>query len=253
MPVLKIDSSACVVLTAKLEKLHRSAFPSAVRGTLNKAAFDVKQNTMLKSAKHTFINRKENFFKANSSVDMARGYDVSMMKSAVGFVSSNLKYNNHAVKELEQQEYGGKIGERDFIPLDDAREGQSIRQAVRPGNRLRSIRGRMKGSLRNIIDASKGPGIGRTQQFIKSALFAGAGGYVIGNFGKRILYQIISVKKRRGQMIEIKKRKLYSVESRRSVKIQETGFMRRASNETASKINRFYAEEAQRQFQKLSR
>lgn len=251
MPILKVDTTACVKLTAKLEKLHKSAFPSAVRGTLNKAAFDVKQNTMLKSSRRTFVNRKENFFKANSNVTMAQGYDVPSMRSAVGFISSNLKYNNFAVKELDQQEYGGKIPQRDFIPLDEAREGNNVRQAVRPGNRLRSIRGRMQGTLRNIIDSSKGPGTSKSQQFIKSAIYAGAGGYVIGNFGKQILYRIVSIRKRAGQMIDIKKTKLYSLKPGRSVAIRQTGFMRRASNETATKLTRFYNDEAQRQFQRF--
>lgn len=250
MPIFNINSSAAVKFTAKLERMHKSALPGAIRGTLNKAAFDVKQNTMPESAHTTFVKRNPNFFIANSNVTMAMGYDVNTMRASVGFISSNLKYNNYAIKELEQQEYGGSIDERDYIPLDEAREGQSIKQPVRPGFRLKSIRNRVKGSLKNIIDSANGPGSGR-QKFIKSAIFAGKGGYVIGNYGKRILYRIESVRKRRGQMIEIKKTKLYSVETRRRVKIKETGFMRRASNKTAGKMAMFYENEAQRQFDRL--
>ncbi|MBL4809315.1 MAG: hypothetical protein JKY43_04565, partial [Phycisphaerales bacterium] len=41
-----VNTDAVVSLTNKLEKLHKSAFPVAVRGTLNSAAFDVKQKSM---------------------------------------------------------------------------------------------------------------------------------------------------------------------------------------------------------------
>ena len=49
--ILNVNTDAVVALTNKLEKLHRSAFPVAVRSTLNSAAFDMKKDTILKSAK----------------------------------------------------------------------------------------------------------------------------------------------------------------------------------------------------------
>jgi hypothetical protein len=60
------------------------------------------------SHKH-FINRKPNFFKANSKVIMAQGYDIKTMRATVGFTPTNAKYNNFAVNELEQQEHSGTI------------------------------------------------------------------------------------------------------------------------------------------------
>jgi hypothetical protein len=94
---------------------------------LNKAAFDVKQNTMLKSAEASFVKRQPNFFKANSRVEMASGWDLDKMQATVGFNSSGLKggSNNHAVEDLEQQERGGTIKSRSFIPTDSVPDGGS--------------------------------------------------------------------------------------------------------------------------------
>ena len=89
--ILNINSNAVVSYTNTLEKLHKSAFPVAIRETLNSAAFDVKKNTMPLSAKKSFIERQPTFFKANSKVDKATGFNTSTMKSTVGFFSNNLK------------------------------------------------------------------------------------------------------------------------------------------------------------------
>lgn len=48
---LNVNTDATVALTNKLEKLHKSAFPVAVRSTLNSAAFDMKK-------RHDFKKRK---------------------------------------------------------------------------------------------------------------------------------------------------------------------------------------------------
>jgi hypothetical protein len=107
---------------------------------------------MLASADKHFEKRSPNFFRANSKVEKATGWDVKSMRATVGFVSHNLKYNNEAVRELEQQEHGGSIDHRTFVPLDDARKGGNP-TPVRPMNRLKSIRS--AGSLSSIPDASK--------------------------------------------------------------------------------------------------
>ncbi|KKN42121.1 hypothetical protein LCGC14_0716250, partial [marine sediment metagenome] len=76
MAILNVNTDEVVRYSNKLEKLHRSAFPIAIRGTLNNAAFDVKQKTMPVSAEKEFVNRQPNFFKANSKVNMAKGFNV---------------------------------------------------------------------------------------------------------------------------------------------------------------------------------
>ncbi len=239
---ININNDEVVQLTNKLEKLHRSALPVAIRSTLNSAAFDVKQKTMPASAERKFINRSRNFFKANSRVDMAKGFDVDTMKSTVGFVTSRLRGSDQAVEDLEQQEYGGSIKGRSFIPMDTARGGSKTK-AVRPGNRLSKIK--------NIINAAKTRGRTKKEKFVRSALRAGKDGYVIGNFEPKVLYKITSITRRGNQMI-IKKKPLYSFEENRSIKVSKTGFMESATLRSIKKMNDFYIKEAQKQIQRLA-
>lgn len=248
--VLNINSDAAVQFTRTLETMHRSALPSAIRGTLNRAAFDVKKVTMPASSQRRFVNRKPNFFKANSSVQMASGFNVPSMRAIVGFVSANANYNNYAVLELEEQEYGGDIDHRTFVPLDSVRTGSSRIAPVRPGNRLRNLRKLVNDDLSNIVESNRGRGMGKGQ-FVSSAIHVGKGGLIIGNFGKKILYKIEDITREKGKT-KIKTRPLYSFEQGRSVHIKETHFMRDASMESAGKMERFFAEEAERQIVRLT-
>lgn len=241
--ILNINSDAAVKFTNTLEKLHKSALPNAIRSTLNSAAFDVKQNTMPAKAKSEFVNRSPNFFKANSRVEMAKGWDVSQMKSIVGFTENGLQGgNNYAVKDLEQQEYGGTIKSKSFIPTDEARSSGSNAKPVRPVNRLSNVK--------NVVKAGKKGA--KKSDFVKSAIHAGVGGHVIGNFIKKKLFRIDSIKKSRGA-IKIRKTAIYSFEEGRSVQVKATGFMRSASIQSANKMEMFYAIEAGKQVKRLQK
>lgn len=220
--------------------MKRSALPNAIRNTLNKAAFDVKQRTMPKTAAENFEKRQPNFFKANSRVQMAKGFDINSMQSAVGFTGTNLKgQNNFAVKDLEQQEYGGSIQKKAFIPMQTARSGGNSRP-VRPSNRLSVIT--------NIVNSNTTPGKNKKQQFLNAVKKAGPGGYVIGNKTKKVLWRVESIKKGK-----IKMKPLYSYEQNRSVSVKGTGFMRSASMQSGKRIEDFYIAEAKRQIERLAK
>jgi hypothetical protein len=243
---LNINTDATVIFTNKIERLHRSALPNAIRNTLNKVAFDVKQNTMPRSADDAFEKRSPNFFKANSRVDMANGFNINSMRSTVGFTENKLQgRNNHAVDDLEQQEHGGAIKKRSFIPTDIARGGSNSRP-VKVGNRLSKIS--------NIVNVSNAQGKNKHEKFIKSAVHAGKGGYVISN---DILWRIDSIKTKKVRVIgryrttKIKATPIYSFDKGRSVNVHATGFMRRASMESVNKIDQFYITEAKKQIERL--
>ncbi len=241
--ILDINNDAAVVLTNKLEKLHKSALPVAIRTTLDSAAFDVKQDTMPKSADRAFINRNKNFFKANSRVEKGQGFNINAMKSTVGFITSKLRGSNQAVEDLEQQESGGTIEGRSFIPMDTARGGSKTK-SVRPGFRFSNIR--------NIVNSAKTPGVSKRSKFIKAALRAGRGGYVLGNNTPITLFKITSIAKRGGRLI-IRSLPLYSFKQGRSIRVSGTGFMKSASLKSANKLNEFYVKQANRQIQRLTR
>lgn len=230
-----------MVFANRLEKFRKSALPNAIRGTLNSLAFDVKQRTMPVSADKHMEKRKPNFFKANSKVLMARSGDIKTMKAVVGFVSSNATYNNFAVRELEQQEFGGSIPKRTFVPLDFSRSGQGNSGQVLPSNRLKT--------LKNIINSANAKGRNAREKFIKSAIHAGKRGYVIGNIGTRqTLFRVNSIKRDKSGKTIIGKTPLYSFQHGRSVKIKKsTHFMREASYKSMKKGSAFFIREAKRQ------
>lgn len=240
--VLDINTDAVVEFTNKLEKIRKSALPVAIRQSLNSAAFDVKQNTMPAEAKSNFVNRSKNFFKANSKVEQAQGFNVNTMKATVGFIDKNLVgSSNYAVKDLEQQEHGGKISNKSFIPTKDARGGNAKR-LVKPMNRLSSIN--------NIVDAKRAKGVNKGQRFIKSAVYAGKGGYVLGEKnGSVILWRVNSLNRTRKGSFKLTA--LYSYKKKRGVKVSKTEFMKTASLQSGGKIQKYFREAAQKQIDKL--
>ncbi len=234
---INVNNDAVVKHTAKLESLRKSALPNAIRGTLNDAAFDVKQKTMPTQAKDKFINRSPNFFKANSRVEKAVGFDVNTMKSVVGFIDTGLRgENNFSVKDLEQQEHSGTIKGKSFIPLDTARQGQSHNQLVKPANRLSRIT--------NIVVANRLSGTKR-QQFRKAIIKAGAGGYVLGGDikGEDILWRVDSIDTSGTNRFSLTP--LYDFRKARSVRVDQTSFMRIASVDSAEKMNKFFIAQAE--------
>jgi hypothetical protein len=237
---LNVDNSEVVKYTAKLEKLHKSAFPVAVRSALNSAAFDMKGKTLLKSASLKFKERQKNFIKAFSKVEQAQGFDLRSMKATVGMVENGLKGgNNYAVKDLLQQEKGGKIGGKSFIPLAAARGGSNAKP-VRPQNRLSAIN--------KIVNYRNAKGVNDKQKFVKSVHHAGVGGYVIGKIkGREILWRVNSLNKE-GRSFKLTA--LYSYREGRTVKVNNTNFMQNAANLSGKRIERFYIEAAERQFKK---
>lgn len=241
---LNIDTTAVVKFTNTLEKLHKSALPSAIRGALNSAVYDVKTKTLPKNSDEKFINRQPNFFKANSRFENAKGFNVKTMKATVGFVSVNLKGNNNfAVKDLEQQEEGGTIKKRSFVALRTARSGNSSIKNVRASARLSSIR--------KIVDSKKMSGRNDREKFRKSVYVAGVGGYVLGNRNPSILWRVNSLKK--SGALAFKLTPLYTFKQNRSVSVQPTFFMKTSSLQSGAKIEQFYIKEAQRQIAKFTK
>lgn len=241
--VLKIDSKALIKHTNNLEKLRKYDLPLAVRGTLNKVAFNLKQVTMPVSADKNFEKRKPNFFKANSKVVMANGFHVNSMRSTVGFVSTQLQYNNMAVQELEQQEYGGAIPKRDFVPMDSSRIGESESKMVSAPNRLKNIKPKSRAIHARNFKGS------RKQKFLQAAIKAGKGGYVVAGLNKDVLRRINSIKRVSHRTV-VKSTPLYSYKPGRSARIKETRFMRSATMNSASRLEKYYIEEANRRIAK---
>jgi hypothetical protein len=234
---IDLNTNEVVKFTATLEQLRKTALPNAVRGTLNDAAFDVKQKTMLAESRAAFVNRSPNFFRANSTVSKATGVDVNQMRSTVGFMEDRLRLgtNNFSVKDLEQQEHAGNIGGKSFIPTDEARTN-GYRSLVKPANRLSKI---LKG---NKIVVAKNLGGTKKQAFVKAIHKAGVGGYVQGSNikGETLLWSVDSINGPNRFSLT----PLYTYRSGRKVGVKGTGFMEVATLKSANKLNDFYIAQA---------
>lgn len=236
---IKVDTSSMDRHAQKLKEISRSAFPSAVRQTLNDAVYDVKTNTMLDQSRRDFVNRQDNFFKANSSFEKAEGSKISSMKSTIGFFEKSLKgQNNRAVKDLEDQETGGSIEKKSFIPMATARTSASVRSLVRPNARLAKIK--------NVVKASQMGFSNPKSNFIVAAHKAGKGGYFIS---KNTLWRVNKLNPTKSSDLGLTP--LYNYKTNRSVRVGATHFMREASFKTAGKLDVMFLKNAERQIKKV--
>ena len=240
---LNINTSALDAYAKKLKTLSRSAFPVAVRGALNSAAFDMKTNTLIQTSKKAFVNRTSTFFKANSRYEKASGFSVDSMQSTTGFYDNSLKGSpkegNFAVSDLEQQETGGTIKKKGFIPMLGARSG-GVKTLVRANARLQKIR--------NVVIASK---MGRSNpkvNFILAAHKAGKGGYFLSN---NMLWRVNALDHTNSAKLNLTP--LYSFKKNRTVKVKPHRFVENAGEITMKKMDGYFIEEAKKQFEKALR
>lgn len=245
--MLDINTDAVAKFANQLEKVGRNALPVAVRQTLTSTSYDAKQRTIIQQADKTFDKRQANFFKANSNVEQAQGLNINDMQSTVGFIESGLKGgNNYAVKDLQQQEFGGAIGGRAFIPLKQARVSSSWNKNVRANARIGQIKNK-------IIDSNDVKGKNDKEKFIKSAVHAGKGGWVIGNRtngkGNKTMFQVRSIIRKNRDTI-VKATPMYSVDGGRQVKPKATHFMQKACEQSAAQMEQFFIKHATKQLAK---
>lgn len=244
---LNIDSKAVVVFTNKLDKMHKSVLPNVIRTTLNSAAYYVKKTTMPKESK-VFTQRNPTFFKATSKVQQATGFDIKSMKAIVGFMpQGGAKEKGGATEDLKQQEDSGSIDHRSFIPLKGARVSGNWNKNV-------SVKMRMAVIKSKIADAKKSNAKTNAGRFFSTAWHVGKGGFVLSNWrnkqGNRILMRIDSLN-RSGGNSDVKYTNVYSVKGNRSVKVKATNFMKKASTESANKLELLFIENAKKQIAKL--
>lgn len=248
-----------------LQGLHRSAYPTAIRASLNDAVFDVKTNTMPLKAK-VFKKRQPNFFRANSKFEKAQGFNVSTMKAVVGFFENKLAdaSTNYAVKDLEEQEKGGTIKRKSLIAMRGARKNN---KNVKDDFRLKKLKGKKFVKTSSTGKNSRGQTINvrsLKQRFIRAAIYAaskyGKNAFVLGgrNANGNKTLSLINEIRTGGRFtnryaFELSRTPIYSVRKGRTTKVSATNFMKRASLETGAKMNVFFIKQAQIQFRKFNR
>lgn len=231
--------------TVRLQRMGKSDLPVVVRQTLNKAAYNVKTDTMPRRS-DAFIHRKPTFFKANSRVEQAKGLVVSNMKAEVGFIPKT-NDRSHSVEDLDAQEHGGVIKNRSLIALPLARMSNSWYKMVRD----EAVMARILGHL---IDAKQAAAPTPESRFTKSCVFGGLGSFVMSekrtNSGSRVVFLVEGIM-RVGGNIAIKASPVFSVKRNREVKPLATHFMEKASLDSARKMNMYYNELAEARLSKV--
>jgi hypothetical protein len=129
--MFKIDTDEVIKLTVKLQKLNRSALPSAARNTLNNAAFETKKQIPIQGQKKFKYTRNKGFLKSFSTINKANGFNISKMESKAGLNGSKEK---EVVDNLVSHEKGGILNKSKITPHDDARTGNSKSKKVRRKN-----------------------------------------------------------------------------------------------------------------------
>ena len=217
-----INTTEVVALTNRLEKLNRSAMPLAVRSTLNDVAFDVKQVTAPNEFEGRFIIRKKSFLRANSlAIKCKNTFNINEMESAYALKNDGQK--------LFEQEYGGNVENRTYIPQVEARGG-SENKLVSKSFYLKNIKPGQKTSKSNLI---------------RTAFAAKKNGFLIFD---DVLYQVRTITNKPKFFMLLKA--IYNYKEGRSVILKKSPFIEPAAEKSQAKMNMFYDKNAKFRFEK---
>lgn len=243
MPRIDINTNELVKFTAKLERLQRSGLPLAVRGTLNDAAFDVKNRTITISANEKFIRRSPNFFKVFSKVEKAQGFDLRRMQAVVGMSDNGNNSATTAIDNMEKQEHGGTVN-KGARYLADARGGNNAKKVTR-ANYFKNGR------------VLTGPSKRRTKksEFVAKAFASKKFKAKFFHEGSRsnFVMQVTTARKSKDGKVTIKARKLMMSRKGSPANLQGRHFMKRAAEITTQRVEYFYRKRAEEQFRRILR
>lgn len=245
MRFLDVNNDESIKLSAKLEKLHKSAFPSAVRNTLNKAGFEMKNQVPLVASK-VFITRQKSFFKRFTVVEKAKGFNVDKMQAKVGIDATKDKT---LADNLEAQELGSMVKGKKLIPHDDSRVSKNQNKRVSSRNYLNKVK------AHNASRAYKSNKGSRKSKFISAIMSTSKSGkrYMLlkTNSNKGMVYEVSNVSSnRRNKKLKFKVKKLYSVREKNTHKVKASRFMEKSAMFVSKDIEKFYKEAAEFQFKK---
>jgi len=109
MQAFNINNDDVVQMSNRLEQLHRSGLPVAVRQSLNEAAFQMKKHEIMRSFDRKFIVRKQAFIKNHTAFNRCKNtFEIREMYSEAGI----RKGMSQAGDNLSKQEFGGRIHNR---------------------------------------------------------------------------------------------------------------------------------------------
>lgn len=243
--VININTDANIILTAKLERLNRSAFPSAVRSTLNDGAFEMKKKNILESAKKNMTVRNPSFFRKFTGVKRATGFRIDSMYAEVGFknTDSNPIKGKKAIEGMEKNEVGGS----------DNTGAMYMKKARTGSSRNRLVRRKARFNKSNIAKGTSSSRKSKKLDFVRNAyasLNEKAPTFIETKSG-RFLVQVKKITNDKGhKKINIKMDFLMRDRKKNVAKAKATYFNKEAAIKTSKQMDDFYYKNATYQFNK---
>lgn len=238
-----VNNKQCLDFAKRLDAMHKSDFPLAVRGTLNDLAFK-QQKLIPKEAKKLFLhNRVPTFFRAFSTTKKATGWDVNSMISLAGIQDKGKK----AIKNLQQQETGGGIKGKSFI-YESAARGGSPNSPVKPQNYIKNF-GIIKGKFTKKFKSSKA-------RFIASAIMAQRTGKLLITVARRGRFAILikGVYLHSGNEVSMQSDLMFAFKkSGHRFTVNKHPFMEISTKKTVEGINDIFIANAEKRFAKALR
>lgn len=215
----------------KLTSLKRSAFPTAIRNTLNDAAFEMKKDHLHTSAAKNFKHtRSKNFFKRFSGVNKATGWDINKMQSTIGLLDMGVKTAKTAIENMDKHEKGGGVN-NGAIYLNDSRTSKNFGRLVRKVNYFK------KGSV------VKGKG-----SFVAKA-YKSKDLEIPMKHGK-FLIQVTNIRRSKKGKLKITSKLL--MKERKNVKIKPNHFVMLAGQRTQRDIPSNFKKNAEKQIKRFT-
>lgn len=244
-----VNTDASIILTAKLERMQKSAMPSAIRSTLNDGAFAMKKKEILVSAKRNMKVRNSSFFKKFTGVNRATGFDVDSMRSEVGFINTdpNPIKGKKAIEGMESNEVGGSDNTGSMY-LGKARGQNSLKRRVRVDKRY--DRKKLAQGHNKRINTRGG----------KSNVMALMAGYneqkpvfIRGKSGIGYVVEVKAVFNMATGKRDFKLDFLMRSRKKNPAKAKATHFNKEAAINTSKQMDKFYLKNATHQFNKFWR
>lgn len=212
---LDVNTDSAIQLTAKLEKLHKSAFPNAVRFTLNDVAFEAKK-LVPENANKNFTIRQKNLFNRFTKVEKAKGWDVKNMVSAVGIDGTT---QPKLTKGLSIQETGGNIDGRKLTPHNMGRISGSYAKKIKAKNQFKNL-----------------DKIGTAKKRVQGSKY-----FRIKNGSKETVFERVS----KNKIVPI-----YNVRQTKISRVKANPFIKPSAIQASKQMERLYYKNAQFQFKK---
>ena len=240
-----VNTDAAIILTAKLERMNKSAFPSAVRSTLSDGAFAMKQKEILVSAKRNMTVRNPSVFKKFTGVKKATGFNVKTMQSEVGFIPKEGVKGSKIPEGMERNEVGG-IDDDGWMYMAKTRISNSKDRLVRKGERFN------KGKVLNIRRA-RNIATKKASRFIVNSYESFKQKKAFHFYSKNNIFLVRATSFSQDSSGETNIKLDFLMRRRKdfNAKAKATYFNREAAIATSKQMEGFYAKNATFQFNKV--